>query len=126
MTVKKCHQVIDFKVVVNLIMTFVHNLDTFTIPITREEGSTLLELCGDLASPVTVQSYSHQLEVDCQDYYKNAAVKYIFFGQLTRLLLEQSTSGPDAHSSIRPTGLLQEGGAPQICSSGNHGAHNIW
>ena len=29
----------------------------------REEGSTLLELCGDLASPVTVQSYSHQLEV---------------------------------------------------------------
>ena len=37
---------------------------TFTIPITREEGSTLLELCGDLASPVTVQSYSHQLEVD--------------------------------------------------------------
>ena len=42
---------------------------TFTIPITREEGSTLLELCGDLASPVTVQSYSHQLEVDCQDYY---------------------------------------------------------
>ena len=98
---------------------------TFTITITREEGSTLLELCGDLASPVTVQSYSHQLEVDCQDYYKNAAVQYIFFGQLTRLLLEQSTSGPDAHSSIRPTGLLQEGGAPQICSSGNHGAHNI-
>ena len=53
----------------NLIITFVHNLDTFTVPITREEGSTLLELCGDLASPVTVQSYSHQLEVDCQDYY---------------------------------------------------------
>ena len=45
------------------------NLDYFTITITREEGSTLLELCGDLASPVTVQSYSHQLEVDCQDYY---------------------------------------------------------
>ena len=33
------------------------------IMVTREEGSTLLELCGDLASPVTVQSYSHQLEV---------------------------------------------------------------
>ena len=36
---------------------------TTMITITREEGSTLLELCGDLASPVTVQSYSHQLEV---------------------------------------------------------------
>ena len=36
---------------------------------TREEGSTLLELCGDLASPVTVQSYSHQLEV-CHDIFK--------------------------------------------------------
>ena len=46
---------------------------TFTIPITREEGSTLLELCGDLASPVTVQSYSHQLEVDLghQDDHQN-------------------------------------------------------
>ena len=57
----------------NLIITFVHNLDTFTIPITREEGSTLLELCGDLASPVTVQSYSHQLEVDLghQDDHQN-------------------------------------------------------
>ena len=29
----------------------------------KKEGSTLLELCGDLASPMTVQSYSHQLEV---------------------------------------------------------------
>ena len=120
MVVKRCHQVChrlqgggEFD------HDFVNNLDTFTIPITREEGSTLLELCGDLASPVTVQSYSHQLEVDYQDYY-------FFVGQLTRLLLEHTTSGPDAHSSIRPTGLLQEGGAPQICSSGDHGARNIW
>ena len=50
-------------IAIELMMTVMLITITTMITITREEGSTLLELCGDLASPVTVQSYSHQLEV---------------------------------------------------------------
>ena len=55
-----CEDSVVIRWTINLMMKM--NIVTMVMMV-REEGSTLLELCGDLASPMTVQSYSHQLEV---------------------------------------------------------------